>query len=59
MIADYYSPFQISFPSTWTAKEEVNQNESKSLTLTLTNSNNEIIRIIQGVGGGRSMCIQR
>jgi hypothetical protein len=55
-IGDYISPFQLNHPSTWTIEQKLTSEEPKSLTLTLTNSNNETMRIIQGMGGGRK-CI--
>ncbi len=50
---NYISPFQINYPSSWTAKEQlVSAEPTKSLTLILTNQNGETITITQGVGGG-------
>ncbi len=51
-IGNYVSPFQLSYLSTWTIEQKLTSEEPKSLTLTLANSNNETIRIIQGIGGG-------
>lgn len=51
-IDDYVSPFQLSYPPAWTIEQKLNSEEPKSLTLTLTNSNNETIKILQGMGGG-------
>lgn len=55
-IGDYVSPFQISYPPTWTIEEKLTSEEPKSLTLSLKNSANETIKITQGMGGGGS-CI--
>lgn len=51
-IGDYVSPFQLSYPLSWTINQKLTSEEPKSLTLTLTNSNNETIKILQGMGGG-------
>lgn len=51
-IGDYVSPFQLSYPPTWTINQKLTSEEPKSLTLTLTNLNNETIKILQGMGGG-------
>ncbi len=55
-VGDYLSPFQLTYPPSWTIKEQLISEEPKSLILTLTNTNSEIIKILQGTGGGGS-CI--
>lgn len=51
-VSDDFSPFTLSYPPSWTLKEEYSQEDSKSLIVTLTNNNNSSIKIVQGAGGG-------
>lgn len=52
-IGDYFSPFQISYPPSWSIEEQLTSEEPKSLALTLTNTNSgELVVILQAPGGG-------